>query len=69
MAQTPDARGGPADPTAGPPDDPPEDAPTLADPPLGLSHRLAWVALTALVLLAVAGMVLVYWPGLQLSRP
>lgn len=65
MAQTPDARGGPADPTAGAPEDPP----TLADPPLGLSHRLAWVALTALVLLAVAGMVLVYWPGLQLSRP
>lgn len=65
MAHTPDAQGGPPDPTAGAPLDPP----SSVDPPLGLSHRLAWVALTALVLLAVAGMVLVYWPGLQLTRP
>ncbi len=64
MTQTPDDAAGPADPAAGAGGDPA----AAVDPPLGLSHRLAWVALTALVLLAVVGMVLVYWPGLQLPR-
>lgn len=40
-----------------------------ADPPLQLSQRAAWIGVVALVLAAVAAMLLVYWPGLQLRPP
>ena len=36
-------------------------------PPLTLSQRALWALVVAGVLVAVLGMVLVYWPGLQLS--
>lgn len=48
--------------------EPPSLAPA-ADPALLPSQRLAWVVVVACVLAAVAAMVLVYWPGLQMAAP
>lgn len=37
------------------------------EPPLTLSQRAVWALVIGGVLVAVLGMVLVYWPGMQLS--
>jgi hypothetical protein len=44
-----------------------EPAPNEADAPLTLGQQALWVLVVLGVLLAVVGMVLVYWPGLQLT--
>lgn len=38
-----------------------------ADAPLTAAQRALWVLVVLAVLAAVLGVVLVYWPGLQLS--